>query len=268
MGEDLLIQEKYHELHSVAGVQMMCVCFCRLRKWEFNNLSAPFWRWYWNQNPGASVILDGKRLALTPGQVMLIPPHTAFASGVSRPVSHLYMHFALGLDRATSPGKVFTHAPAPHERRLLERLVRALRRPGPGTELEISFLSQALVHLALAAVPLPLWEGQLPDHRIDQAICSIQAKAPEAVGNVGLANKAGITVNAFTRLFRRATGHTPHQYLIHLRIERACQLLQREPVGMDEIAERTGFYDRFHFSRTFKRYLGIGPAAFRRRAAG
>ncbi len=264
---DLFIQDEYHELHHFAEIRMMHSCFCRLQKWNFANLAAPFWRWYWNQNSGASIMVGGKRIELKPDRVLLIPPHTAFASGVSRPVAQLYMHFALGLDRVNVPGIVFAHTPDLAERRQIKRLVHVLQHQKPDSALEISFLSQALVHIALAAVPAPSWGGRFPDSRIDKALRSIKAAMPGTVSNIQLAREAGINVNAFTKLFLKATGLTPRQYLIHLRVEEACRLLQRGTAGIDEVAEQTGFCDRFHFSRMFTRCLGVTPASFRRRSA-
>jgi len=203
---------------------------------------------------------------LNPDRIFLIPPNTACATSVSNPVSQLYMHFVLGLDRATWPGAIFVHHLKPGERRLIDRLVTALLRRSDNRALEISFLSHALVNTALAAVPAAQWEGRLPEARIDQALRSIKASAPDPVTNERLAEEAGINVNAFTKLFLKATGQTPRQYLIQLRIEKACRLLEQNTMAIDQIAETSGFCDRYHFSRIFKKRVGVSPAAFRRRS--
>jgi AraC-like DNA-binding protein len=67
------------------------------------------------------------------------------------------------------------------------------------------------------------------------------------------------------RYFKRELGLAPHGYLIHLRVERARQLLAygRTPA---EAAAEVGFSDRRHFGRHFRRVLGITPAAYRRQA--
>ncbi len=86
--------------------------------------------------------------------------------------------------------------------------------------------------------------------------------------NRDLARELGMNVNAFTRRFRVATGHSPHQYRLRLRIERACSLLREGGLSIEAIAAETGFCDRFHFSRVFKRIMGMGPAQFRLRGVG
>ena len=50
------------------------------------------------------------------------------------------------------------------------------------------------------------------------------------------------------------------------RIELAGVLLHNSAKKIEEIAAATGFCDRYHFSRVFKRLRGMGPAEFRRRA--
>jgi transcriptional regulator GlxA family with amidase domain len=82
-----------------------------------------------------------------------------------------------------------------------------------------------------------------------------------------LAREAGLGRNAFGRFFREATGDTPHRYLTRLRVERACEQLSTEGATVDEVAVATGFCDRFHFTRVFKRHMGVGPAEYRRRHA-
>ena len=82
-------------------------------------------------------------------------------------------------------------------------------------------------------------------------------------GNAALAREMGMNTNAFIRKFRQAIGHTPHQYLLRLRIEQACGWLRMEALTMDQIAEAAGFCDRFHFSRVFKQVMGVSPAKFR-----
>ena len=78
-----------------------------------------------------------------------------------------------------------------------------------------------------------------------------------------LAARAGFAPNAFIRRFREVTGRTPHQYLLNLRYIQAARLLESTDLGIDEIIAEIGVRDRFHFSRTFKRFYGTPPAAFR-----
>lgn len=70
---------------------------------------------------------------------------------------------------------------------------------------------------------------------------------------------AQISPYHFLRLFKQSTGVTPHQYILHCRINQAKYLLQHSKLTIAEIAVRTGFCDQSHFSRYFKRVVGITP---------
>lgn len=78
-----------------------------------------------------------------------------------------------------------------------------------------------------------------------------------------LASIARLSPFYFARLFRAQTGMTPGGYLRHLRIERAKMLL-KDGMPISRVAFTTGFYDQSHFTRRFKRDVGLPPGRFAR----
>jgi transcriptional regulator GlxA family with amidase domain len=80
-----------------------------------------------------------------------------------------------------------------------------------------------------------------------------------------LAERAHLSQSHFSALFRQRFGMSPHQYLIHLRIQRAQELLRTTPHSLAYIAEQCGFADVHHLAKTFKRMNGISPGAYRGR---
>ena len=80
-----------------------------------------------------------------------------------------------------------------------------------------------------------------------------------------LARVAGMSAFHFAREFKRATGTTPHQYLIKFRIERAKSLLAESRLPLVEVSSRAGFSHQSHFTRLFRRLTGTTPRAFRHR---
>jgi AraC family transcriptional regulator len=70
----------------------------------------------------------------------------------------------------------------------------------------------------------------------------------------------------FLRMFRAATGKTPHQYLTERRIERAKRILRdEEETSLIDIAARCGFSSQSHMTRVFREQTGVTPGAFKRR---
>jgi AraC-like DNA-binding protein len=242
------------------------VGYVQLRKWTLPNLSAPHWRWYFHDEAGASLYMDKKRLPLTPGKVFLIPPHTPFSSHTTRPVDHLYMHFSGALPYSVMGTEIFRHTPGPSELESIRRLQTLLKKGGDHFDWEVSILTHTLVNLALDSVPRRLLVHPVREPRIDRALALIREHYPRAVPNCELARQVNLSTGAFIRLFQKILQLTPHRYLLNLRIEEACQLIHLPHMDIEQIAEKTGFCDRFHFTRVFKQRLKINPSSFRHQA--
>jgi AraC-like DNA-binding protein len=80
-----------------------------------------------------------------------------------------------------------------------------------------------------------------------------------------LATMAKCTPDHFIRLFREATGTTPHQYLIERRLQRAVTLLANGERPSD-VATILGFYDASAFTRAFKRRFNVPPSQYAQEA--
>jgi len=78
-----------------------------------------------------------------------------------------------------------------------------------------------------------------------------------------LANVAGLNLFHFARAFRQSTGDSPYQYVLRQRIERAKQYLRDSQSTVLEASARTGFVDQSHFSKAFRRVVGLSPSEFR-----
>ena len=95
-------------------------------------------------------------------------------------------------------------------------------------------------------------------------------RAGLADGDLGLqelAAVAGYSPAHFLRLFRRAFGQTPHQFVLDLRIERAKRLLRADGQSLAEIAGSCGFADQSHFGSAFARRAGMPPGRYRETAS-
>jgi transcriptional regulator GlxA family with amidase domain len=78
-----------------------------------------------------------------------------------------------------------------------------------------------------------------------------------------LASSQGYSPSHFCRMFRGSFGVPPHTYLIRRRVAVAQQLLTRTDLALADIALKTGFSDQSHLSRSFRRFAGIAPRAYR-----
>ena len=87
----------------------------------------------------------------------------------------------------------------------------------------------------------------------------IMAHLDEPIEVAALAGLAGRSPFHFTRVFTQSVGVTPHRYVVHLRLQRAIELMRDGQSGLAEIAACTGFADQSHLSRWVRRVRGVSP---------
>ncbi|MFT5241981.1 MAG: AraC-like DNA-binding protein [Kiritimatiellia bacterium] len=74
---------------------------------------------------------------------------------------------------------------------------------------------------------------------------------------------AHLSTSQFERRFRKLFHRTPTQYITQVRIHAACNLLSSSHDTVASIALDVGFYDHSHFSRSFKKGIGMSPSEYR-----
>jgi AraC family transcriptional regulator len=79
-----------------------------------------------------------------------------------------------------------------------------------------------------------------------------------------LAAESGYSRRHFLRMFEEATGHTPHRYLLHLRLRHAMELIRKRSMPLVDVAATSGFSSQSHMSQVFRRLRGATPGQIRR----
>ena len=79
-----------------------------------------------------------------------------------------------------------------------------------------------------------------------------------------MARQAGLSVQHFSTIFRRRTGTSPVEFFIHLKIQRACQLLDTTSQSIVEIGLAVGYEDPYYFSRIFRKVMAASPSQYRK----
>ncbi|MCJ8011537.1 AraC family transcriptional regulator [Paenibacillus sp. KQZ6P-2] len=67
----------------------------------------------------------------------------------------------------------------------------------------------------------------------------------------------------FFEMFKKATGFSPNQYILHFRLSRAKYDLRFSQLSITEIAEKHQFSTVHYFSRIFRKFAGQSPSEFR-----
>ena len=79
-----------------------------------------------------------------------------------------------------------------------------------------------------------------------------------------LARRARMSERTFARRFLAETGTTPHRWLTRQRVLRAQQLLEGTDLGVDDVAEESGFGSGALLRHHFRKVIGIAPGDYRR----
>jgi AraC family transcriptional regulator len=108
------------------------------------------------------------------------------------------------------------------------------------------------------------YEDGLSKQRLRQALEYIQAHLGEDISLSEIASELGMSQYYFCHLFKRSTGISPHQFLIHQRVERAKLLLKQPERTVLSIALECGFANQSHFARCFRQCTGMNPNQFRK----
>jgi AraC family transcriptional regulator len=92
----------------------------------------------------------------------------------------------------------------------------------------------------------------------------IHARALESPSLADVAGEVGVAPIRLARAFRRTYGESPGHYVRRERIRAACDRLARPGASIAAVAAELGFSDQSHFTRVFRRIVGITPGAWQR----
>jgi AraC family transcriptional regulator len=152
--------------------------------------------------------------------------------------------------------------------RLMETLRSDVAAGSPGGPLFGESIAAALLaHISqrysASTTKLEAYRGGLSRLRLNRVLEHINENLSDNLELSVLAEVAGVNLYHFARAFKQSTGESPHQYVLRRRIEQAKELLRHPQLSVIEASARTGFVDQSHFSKVFRRIVGIAPSEFR-----
>jgi AraC-like DNA-binding protein len=271
------------------GIKLHCCRYWKLNEWEFNNLSFPFWRLYYNTVEGARVNFKNKVVELTANKVVLIPPYTSFSTSLKQinaeslsgnrissveelgtlkemgMVDHLFIHFNLGFQYDHLFPGIFEFEVDDQTLSLLNEIRYSIIEQYSVLPFSLMVKIYSLILMHVSKIPAESWKARTTDNRVLKVIDFIDVHLKESLSNEVLAEKAAMSANSFLRLFKATTGFTLQQYLQSKRIEMAILMMHHsQDAAIEQIAEKCGFSDRHHFSKVFKRIVKVAPAQYRK----
>lgn len=241
--------------------------FPRRPHWNYQSVFSPFWRLYYDLQPGHRVVFPQKEVTLGPDRLVLIPDHQLFHTLGTEPKAKLWLHFSH--ERQPTPTQTIPIElePSVAERNLIQDLTRLLRpSKEPPNRCRTFHLSVALLHLVLSR-PEIVWQTKAPGNLL-AVVRYIEDHYASPLYMADLCRLAHVSESVFRRKFQQFRNVAPAQFIARVRVREAARLLATTTLDMGEIAERTGFPNPAYFSRVFKRVTGRTPGRSRRDSRG
>lgn len=276
--------------------RLLCCRYWWMAEWKSQQMSFPYWRFYWNRSGRARIVYN-QTIYLKPDTMILIPPNTPFASDIdgvsddkdqlyslkggrvenrkmeqemieSGTVLHLFIHFTLGYPFDTISPDIFVFEMNKDQKRLIRSITDQLIDGRVMFEQAGSLELYSLLFSLLYQIPGDAWRNRILDSRVINGIRHMEKNIRQIeISNKMLAEKGGMSVNAYARLFKEQTGYSPRKYLLRMRIEKACNQLHHSDLTINQIATACGFSDRYYFTRIFSRTMHVSPGMYRRNGA-
>jgi AraC-like DNA-binding protein len=204
-------------------------------------------------------------------------PVTAGGGGV--PASVLCGYFRFDRDRphplvAALPSLIHLRGTDSYELTWLQTalnfMVHETRNARPGGEAVVNRLAEVLFvqvvrsYIAQSESP-PAMLAAIADRQIGAALQLMHQSVQQPWTVASLGQRIGMSRSAFAARFSELVGHTPMQYLMLWRMQKARHLLGESRLATAAIAERVGYQSEAAFSRAFKTAVGEAPGAYRRK---
>ncbi|MBV6643813.1 MAG: AraC family transcriptional regulator [Cyclobacteriaceae bacterium] len=99
---------------------------------------------------------------------------------------------------------------------------------------------------------------------IERSIRYMRERISDKLSLTKLSQNANLSPSQYSLLFKNKTGKPPLDYLIRMRVQRACQMLNTTNLKVKEIAHLVGYDDPYYFSRVFHKTMGTSPRDYRK----
>jgi AraC family transcriptional regulator len=140
------------------------------------------------------------------------------------------------------------------------RTLGKCRRVANMTRLFATYLAEKYI---VAAAEKPDFYSGLPIWQLRKVEDYVREHLGEEISVERLAQLAELSPFHFSRVFKQATGMSPHQFVTRERITHAQQLIRETSRSLIEIALEVGYANPSHFAKVFGKVAGVTPTEFR-----
>lgn len=216
---------------------------------------------------------EGRAAVLLPGDGVWIDcrkehRYSTLGDTWSHMALHLCGHSAAALygEYTVAHGISFHQALGGTFHRSAEQLIRDYGTLSFGREVRIASGLFAMLAKLVADSEATTVERENLLGNLEQVLLHLEQHLTEPVTLDELAAVAHTSKYHLSHEFQRLTGYAPIEYLIQLRLRKACLLLQTTSLPVTKITELVGIPNNQYFGKLFKKKLGQTPGEYRKNA--
>jgi AraC family transcriptional regulator len=113
-----------------------------------------------------------------------------------------------------------------------------------------------------------LTQGGLPHWQAKRVAAYVEENFSLNIRLTDLADITHLSCSHFSRSFKKSFGETPLAYIMRYRVRRAQLIMLNSRLPLTQIALECGMCDQSHFTRVFRKIVGVNPATWRRHIPG
>ena len=201
------------------------------------------------------------------GDVVLFPPkyRYRYEYDAREPLEYFFVHFTgsyaekLLRDCGFSPLPYAAHTAADH------RICEAFHKLFEHTQKQ-DFLQKQRLACALEEILLTVAKStrEAAGRSLESSLRMIHNGYHTELNIPALAKAENLSHSRYIEVFRKQTGLSPTAYVIRLRMQVACDLLESTDLSVAQIARMVSYDDPHFFSKLFKKHVGISPTQYRK----
>lgn len=194
---------------------------------------------------------DGISHKVSPGQIFVIPPYqeTYYEASHKNPWKYIWIGFTTNQELPD----IFSQPviSCPQAGALFGEMISCSNMENGKS----AFLTGCLWKL----LSLLLEQGPIQSDYIEKALACMHSEYMNRISIQEIADRLGLDRSYFYTLFSERMGMAPSDYLIHLKLTKAAELMLVHHERPSIAAASVGYEDFFHFSKIFKKHYGMSP---------
>ena len=235
-------------------------------KFLWQHGSHPEWTLFIMEEGIFTLEMNGAKKTVAANDLVFFPPNMTFRRKIIMPVRFHFMQFLQSVDKSALPIPVGKVALSDKARIIGDSA--ALTAISYSPDKRSPLLCQHIFNDILFRC---YYESLYPENRVGsgsdevirEALDYLKSNLRHKITLNDMAKKIGITPAGLIGKFKHEFGVTPIEYLTHLKISRAKELLLNTGLSVTEISDICGFQNCYYFSSTFKKHTGLPPSQYR-----